>query len=309
MKEHELSLLGLKRRIIEKLVRAGFATVEDLLYHSSREIMDRTGLPKKVVDNILGRAAVIADSGFKTAYEMLATERTKITTGCKNLDKLLRGGIEIGNITEVFGEHGSGKSQFAMQLAVMVQLSPNEGGLGKKAIYIDTEGSFSPSRIEAIARSRGLDPNLVLSRIIYKRVAGVFELLHSIRKAPRLAREHDVGVLIVDSLTAPFRLEYQGLAELAERQQKIEGALMKLARIASYEKIAVLITNQVVESPGTKKTDIGSVGGHVVAHVSNLRILFRKGLGNKRIAMIEDSSFIPLGETIFVINDRGITDP
>ena len=309
MQEHELSLLGLKRRIIEKLVRAGFATVEDLLYHSSREIMDRTGLPKKVVDDILSRAAVIADSGFKSAYEMLITERIKITTGCKNLDKLLRGGIEVGNITEVFGEHGSGKSQFAMQLAVMVQLPPKDGGLGKKAIYIDTEGSFSPSRIGAIAKFRGLDPNIVLSRIIYKRVAGVFELLYSIRKAAKLVRDHDAGILIVDSLTAPFRLEYQGLAALAERQQKIEGALMKLARIASYEEIAVLITNQVVESPGTKKTNIGSVGGHVIAHVSNLRILFRKGVGNKRIAMIEDSSFIPVGETIFVIKDRGITDP
>ena len=46
-----------------------------------------------------------------------------ITTGSKNLDTVLGGGIETGSITELYGEFRTGKSQLCHQLAVTCQVS------------------------------------------------------------------------------------------------------------------------------------------------------------------------------------------
>jgi RecA/RadA recombinase len=44
----------------------------------------------------------------------------RISTGCKNLDALLGGGIETKAVTEFYGEPGSGKTQICHALCAMV---------------------------------------------------------------------------------------------------------------------------------------------------------------------------------------------
>ena len=82
--------------------------------------------------------------GFTTATEMhqRRIELISITTGSKQLDTLLAGGIETGSITEIFGEFRTGKSQICHTLAVTCQLPFDMGGGEGKCMYIDTEGTF-----------------------------------------------------------------------------------------------------------------------------------------------------------------------
>ena len=63
--------------------------------------------------------------GFTTASEfhLKRSEIIQLTTGSKELDKLLQGGIETGSITELFGEFRTGKTQLCHQLAVTCQVS------------------------------------------------------------------------------------------------------------------------------------------------------------------------------------------
>ena len=49
------------------------------------------------------------------------------------------------------GAPGIGKTQLCMQLALDVQIPPSLGGLGAAAVYIDTEGSMVPARLEQMA--------------------------------------------------------------------------------------------------------------------------------------------------------------
>lgn len=49
-------------------------------------------------------------------------EMIHITTGSKELDKVLGGGIETGSITELFGEFRTGKTQLCHTLAVTCQV-------------------------------------------------------------------------------------------------------------------------------------------------------------------------------------------
>ena len=75
-------------------------------------------------------ASKLVPMGFTTATEMhqRRSELISITTGSKQLDTLLAGGIETGSITEVFGEFRTGKSQLCHTLAVTCQLPFDMGG-------------------------------------------------------------------------------------------------------------------------------------------------------------------------------------
>ena len=81
----------------------------------------------------------------------------KLKTRVPDLDDLLGGGFETQAITEMYGEFGSGKSQIVHQMAVNVQLPEEEGGLSGSAIYIDTENTFRPERIEQMVIGLGID--------------------------------------------------------------------------------------------------------------------------------------------------------
>lgn len=67
------------------------------------------------------------------------------------------GGFETGSITELFGEFRTGKTQLCHQLCVTCQLPVDRGGGEGKALFIDTEGTFRPQRLVAIAERYGLD--------------------------------------------------------------------------------------------------------------------------------------------------------
>jgi RecA/RadA recombinase len=62
--------------------------------------------------------------GFTTATEFhqKRSELILLTTGSKELDRLLGGGIETGSITEIFGEFRTGKTQLCHTLAVTCQV-------------------------------------------------------------------------------------------------------------------------------------------------------------------------------------------
>lgn len=58
-----------------------------------------------------------------TAAHQKRSELVQLTTGSKELDRLLGGGIETGSITEIFGEFRSGKTQICHTLAVTCQVN------------------------------------------------------------------------------------------------------------------------------------------------------------------------------------------
>src|ERR1700729_1230854 len=109
--------------------------------------------------------------GFTTATEMhqRRSELISITTGSKSLDTLLAGGVETGSVTEIFGEFRTGKSQICHTLAVTCQLPFDMGGGEGKCLYIDTEGTFRPVRLLAVAERYGLNGEEVLDNVAYAR--------------------------------------------------------------------------------------------------------------------------------------------
>jgi RecA/RadA recombinase len=57
-------------------------------------------------------------------WQINENERDSITifsTGCPIIDKTLAGGIRLGQITELYGESGCGKTQLCIQMSLEVQ--------------------------------------------------------------------------------------------------------------------------------------------------------------------------------------------
>ena len=75
--------------------------------------------------NWQAEAVKLVPMGFTTATEFhqKRSEIIQITTGSKELDKLLNSGIETGSITEMFGEFRTGKTQLCHTLAVTCQVN------------------------------------------------------------------------------------------------------------------------------------------------------------------------------------------
>jgi len=311
-KAKSLEDLGISSTILRKLYDAGITTLEALAAANAQELSQTLAIPLPTVQRIIMKARDALGLGFKTALE-LKKERMalpKITTGSRNLDNLLGGGIETKNITEFFGEFGTGKTQICHQLAVNVQLPPERGGLGKKAVYIDTEGTFRWERIEAMAKALGLDPDQVMENILYVRAVNSDHQMAVVEELRSLIPKENIGLVVVDSITSHFRAEYPGRENLAARQQKLNRHLHQLMSLAELYNVAIVITNQVMARPDVFYGDpTMAVGGHVLGHAPGIRVQLKKSRGNRRIARVVDAPHLPESEAVFVITDAGIRDP
>jgi len=309
-----LELPKVREDTIERLRSAGYTNLVAIAFATAQEIASSTGIPLDVANAIVRFAWERAGFTWTTAKYVKETKRfiKKITTGSKNLDRLLGGGVETKTITEFYGEYGTGKTQLCHQLAVNVQLPEDRGGLGKGAVYLDTEGTFRWERIDQMARALGLDPEKVMENIHYVRIASSDHQMAMADELFEKIPEWDVGLVIVDSVTGHFRAEYPGRENLAVRQQKLGRHLRQLMKLAEAYDIAVVVTNQVMARPdvyGYYGEIVEAIGGHVLAHAPGVRVFLRKSRGNKRIAKVVDAPHLPEGETVFVITEEGIRDP
>ena len=131
-----------------------------------------------------------------------------------------------------------------------------------------------------------------------------------VEKLAELIKEKNVKLIIVDSVTSNFRVDYSGRGELATRQQRLNRHLHALQRLTDVFNVAVFITNQVMARPDILYGDpTKPIGGHILGHFSTHRIYVRKSKGNTRIARMVDSPNLPESEAVFKITEAGISDP
>lgn len=159
-----------------------------------------------------------------------------IPTGCGSLDKALDGGLHPGDVTSVYGEAETGKTSLAIQCAV------NAVRLGSKAIFIDSDGTFSTRRLAQIASH---DLNEVAPQIIlvqpttFQEQALAFDRLDTYLTP-------QIGLVVVDTVTSLYRAELNESKEKTFKLNRELGRqLASLAQLARTRKIVVFITSQV----------------------------------------------------------------
>jgi DNA repair protein RadA len=305
-------LSGVGTLTADKLREAGYTDLMEIAVASPGDIAEAAEIGTAIAMKIIAESRRLADVGSFELGTTLLERRKKlgrITTFAKSLDELLGGGVETQAITEFAGEFGTGKTQIAHQIAVDVQMPPDQGGLNAEVVYIDTESTFRPERIVDMAKGVGLDPEAALQRIHVARAFNSNHQMLLVQKAQELAREKPIRLLVVDSLTAHFRAEYAGRGELAPRQQLLNKHLHELLRFADTYNAAIVVTNQVSARPDILFGDpTRPIGGNIVAHAATYRLYLRKSKPPKRIARLIDSPNLPEGEAVYSLTSEGIRE-
>jgi len=299
-----------------KLKEAGIVSVMDLAVTSADELAVDINSSKDTAATFimaaqrLLRESNILEKEFVTAESALEKRKSlmRCSTGSKALDELLLGGIETQAVTEFYGEFGSGKSQICHTLAAIAPQPKESGGLNGGVIYIDTEGTFRPERLNQIARARELEPSHTLKNVAVCKVYNSSHLELIIKDLGKYVNDFNAKLVIIDSIISLHRAEFAGRGTLADRQQRLNGLLHKVIRLAEIFNIAVVITNQVQSSPDTFFGDpTKAAGGNVIGHASTYRIYLRKS-GENRTAKMIDSPYHPYSDAKFTLNEKGTDD-
>jgi DNA repair protein RadB len=215
----------------------------------------------------------------------------------ESVDDLLDGGIEEGIVTEIYGEGGSGKTSFALMVAVRAA----EGGT--KVHFIDTEG-VSPARLRQIA---GGGHKKVAKRILFFHPNSMQELEDHLARSVKLTKKgKDVGLVVLDNI-ATFYRQVIGTRDESSARSLITNFVVRLHRLARDQTIPVLVTNQVYFDPdgGT----LVPLGGQGIGHIAKTILrLDRLAPGRRRLVLMKHRHRKEGDDVDLVITDNGLEE-
>lgn len=105
------------------------------------------------------------------------------------------------------------------------------GGGEGKCLYIDTEGTFRPVRLLAVAERYGLNGEEVLDNVAYARAYNSDHQLQLLQQASQMMTETRFSLLVVDSATSLYRTDYAGRGELKRKTNTYGQISAQLATI------------------------------------------------------------------------------
>ncbi|KAL6130725.1 hypothetical protein ACLB2K_069104 [Fragaria x ananassa] len=321
-----------------KLISAGYTTLASLSRLSPSHLARDLKVPEAEAYEILRVAShgsgleqpdkhTALVNGGQTAWEILNEEMLlpRITTSCADLDYILGGGINCKEVTEIGGVPGIGKTQLGIQLAVNVQRPIGYGGLGGKAVYIDTEGSFMVERALQIAEASVVNmscnseltrkeseasqverhPTDILEKIYYFRICTSTEQIALINYLDQFISEHkDVKIVIIDSITFHFRQDFE---DFALRNRLLGGMALKLMNLGKKYTLAVVIFNQVTTKCTEGSFQLSLALGDSWSHSCTNRIILYWN-GDERNAYIDKSPSLRSASASFCVTSEGITN-
>ncbi|KAI0084136.1 P-loop containing nucleoside triphosphate hydrolase protein [Irpex rosettiformis] len=141
--------------LISALDDCGVRTDADLLFNSGTAMQLYEKLPEGVVtlaqlERYIRRVTEFASAPMFTGEDLVAQETKQratfipISTGVPQLDEIING-TDGPKVLEISGDHGTGKTLFALQV-VMRHLASHAG---HAALWIDTTGDFSATSLQS----------------------------------------------------------------------------------------------------------------------------------------------------------------
>ncbi len=207
-------------------------------------------------------------------------------------DELI-GDLQTDTITTIYGPPGCGKTTVAFEYIVSCLNS------GKKVIYIDTEGGFSPERIKQMDKSANLNDIIVFSPKSFEEQHKVILDLNK-----EIKNSKTIGLVIIDSLVMLYRLK------LGDAPQKINTELGEqlrlLTEVSRSFHIPILVTNQMYVNFETKEKKM--VGGNVIEYWSKTIVEIDKDTEIKKF-ILKKHKFKKDGmEKQFEIEEKGVVE-
>ncbi|XP_072313104.1 DNA repair protein RAD51 homolog 4 isoform X2 [Eucyclogobius newberryi] len=228
---------GLQLQLVRDLGAADISTVEELVSADLEALAQKCSVSYKALFSIrrvlLAQHAAFPVSGADL-YEELLSSTAILSTGHPRLDELLNSGLYTGELTELSGGPGSGKSQVCFGVSVHIALH-----LKQSVIFIDTTGGLTASRLQQMLQAEGSSMEEQVS------VGGAC-----------------VRAIIIDSVSAVLSpllgARYtQGLSLM------VQVAVLLKVLVKDFS-VAALVTNQVTRSAtGAVRPALGASWSHL----------------------------------------------
>uniref|UniRef100_A0A2K5D7J1 DNA repair protein RAD51 homolog 4 n=1 Tax=Aotus nancymaae TaxID=37293 RepID=A0A2K5D7J1_AOTNA len=215
---------GLTQEMIQLLRSRGIKTVVDLVSADLEEVAQKCGLSYKTQranssGNLEGSQLPPVPAGRWNALKkarlghggtdgllLNAFHERGTVFSTSRLDKLLDAGLYTGEVTEIVGGPGSGKTQVCLCVAANVA-----HGLQQNVLYIDSSGGLTASRLLQLLQAKTQDEEEqaeALQRIQVVYAFDIFQMLDVLQELRGTVVQQVTGssgtvkVVVVDSVTA-----------------------------------------------------------------------------------------------------------
>lgn len=265
-------------------------TVQQLAVHHE-EVPASTALSKQRLKRLaeeltITHAPMLLSANMNKRKQVPNRDDMLITTGVVGIDGLLGGGLATGEVTELFGSSGSGKTQLGT-LACAAQLSSSD----RSILVIDTGGDFSAKRLWSMVLNSAMDCGLaraeckarLLNRVRIVAITELPELLRVLDEVDELMRSQKTVSSPAVAREAEMTLARQSpgfdpqwachlrlvvidgvfgvcCGDTAEYSDSAGGSLLahlhaRLRDLAARHRLAMLVTNAASAEPSRSRQD------------------------------------------------------
>ncbi|KAF0535222.1 P-loop containing nucleoside triphosphate hydrolase protein [Gigaspora margarita] len=196
---------------------------------------------------VIERNKVLPKNGLDMLNELKARDSRRLSIGYANIDELLGGGLQPGDITEISGESTTGKTRLCYSALLSITCLNKEN----TALFIDTKNGSCANYIRTLflesdqfadARERGMDVDSISDRIhIQKGCVYEDDLLNVIED---LNLQFQQKLIVIDSISSVFS-PLLGYNIDHYPYSRITIFIRTLRNLAKKYNITILITNSV----------------------------------------------------------------
>ncbi|CAH0476590.1 unnamed protein product [Peronospora belbahrii] len=316
-----LAACGLAPSILAALFRAGFRYQKDLENVSARELANEAEISVKDAVRVLEftqnkeHSTAVGDTALDLLQDV--TKIQPISMRLLGLDGLLGGGLQRGEVTEICGGPGTGKTQLGIHACLAVQYLAEETGKTPSAVFIDSEGSFIIERVASMAEHflvdfyqvgpEKLTRDDLLRGITYYRTHDYVEQMEVLHSLPACFRTNECKLLVVDTIAFHFR---HGFDDYAKRTRALDDVATFLHGLAADFNLAVVLINHIT-TKASRDENVGSQQrpalGESWAHSIDNRIVL-EWMANSRVARLVKSAALAHDSALFEVSERGVRD-
>ncbi|GFR31760.1 DNA repair protein RAD51 homolog 4 [Trichonephila clavata] len=296
--------------VLDNCKSVGIKTVTDFILCDPEDLAKKIKTSYKDVlcihQDLMIKHSSFPQNSLSLRWELLES-LSILDTGSKSLNKLLNGGIYTGEVTEIHGLPGSGKTQFCLSLVSDLILHTQN-----TVFFMDTNNNFVAKRLEEmlLEKSEGKDIICKLQNVKIKCIGDVYDLMDCLDVLKcQLHKQENIffrylKLLVIDSITSLLAPCFDG---------KFLDGLGLMSNIAQYlntlcceHQISILVCNNTVHG---KDFSTKPALGLNWKYIPSISLCINRVNGtHRKIKAVKSCRSNPSDEVNFNITKSGITD-